>query len=45
MNTRHYGVEAVDVILPRKAVDVLKMCDPYPKPTQVGGLSIPRGAR
>ena len=36
MNTRHYGVEAVDVILPRKACTVINQKYLYSKPTQVG---------
>ncbi len=32
-------------IVPRKAIDVMIAYDPYPKPTQVGRLSILRGAR
>ena len=36
MNTRHYGVEVVDVILPRKACTVISKKYLYSKPTQVG---------
>ena len=32
-------------IVPRKAVIMMKARYPYPKPTQVGKLSILRGAR
>ena len=39
-----YG-ERVANLVPRKAVIVLKAEYPYPKPTQVGKLSILRGAR
>ncbi len=33
------------MIVPRKASNVMNILYPYPKPTQVGRLSIPRGAR
>ena len=42
---RFYGIEETDVKLPRKALSTLIHYYLYPKPTQVGRLRIPRGAR
>lgn len=36
MNTKYYGIEVIDVILPRKAQHILSSKYLYPKPTQVG---------
>ena len=45
MSTRVYGPEVCDVKLPRKALNTLIQSYLYPKPTQVGWLRIPKGAR
>ncbi len=42
---RGYVPEVCDVKLPRKALTTLTLDCPYCKPTQVGRLRIPRGAR
>jgi hypothetical protein len=44
-STRGYVPEVCDVRLPRKALNTLIQNCPYSKPTQVGWLRIPRGAR
>lgn len=40
-----YVCEVVEVTLPRKARSTISQSNPYPKPTQVGRLRIPKGAR
>ena len=45
VRTTRYDGEVHDVTLPRKALNTLTVNCPYPKPTQVGRLRIPRGAR
>jgi hypothetical protein len=45
VSTRGYVPEVTDVRLPRKALTTLTSNCPYPKPTQVGRLRIPKGAR
>jgi hypothetical protein len=45
MSTRVYGLEVCEVKLPRKALNTLIQNYLYPKPTQVGRLRIPKGAR
>ena len=45
ISTRVYGLEVCDVKLPRKALTTLIQNYLYPKPTQVGWLRIPKGAR
>ena len=45
MSRRVYGLEVVDVKLPRKALSTIIHDYLYPKPTQVGWLRIPKGAR
>jgi hypothetical protein len=45
VSTRGYVPEVCDVKLPRKALNTLTLCCPYPKPTQVGWLRILKGAR
>ena len=45
VSTRVHGLEVCDVKLPRKALNTLIQVYLYPKPTQVGWLRIPKGAR
>ena len=45
MSTKHFGAKVTDVMLPRKARNIINKKYLYPKPTQVDKYRILRSAR